>query len=152
MNEKALEDLQHSLNLIAEAAPIFKDPWHLIGSAAAYLAGADVGVINDIDLMLSLDDLKALKNYWRDLPAESPAPSNHFRSTLFYCFQTPLPIEAMAEFELKTSDGEWLKILPKTRVQYGDLFAPDIAEQIEILRLMGRPKDAPRITALEQLL
>ena len=57
----------------------------------------------------------------------------------------------MAAFELKTPDGAWLAIEPKTRVRYGDLYAPAVSEQIEILRLMNRPKDAPRIAALEAL-
>ena len=31
------------------------------------------------------------------------------------------------------------------------LYAPDVAEQIGVLRLMRRPKDAPRIAALTRL-
>lgn len=152
MTKAAREQLQRSLNMIAEAAPLFKDPWHLIGSAAAHIAGADVSDVNDIDLLLSTDDIHTLKAHWQDLHAEPPAPSNQFRSAIFYRFQTPLPIEAMTNFELKTPDGEWLKIEPRTRVQYGDLYAPDIAEQIDILRCMSREKDKPRIEALNELL
>ena len=142
--------LERSLSMIAEAAPFFEDPWRVIGSAAGYLAGADVGDINDIDLLLSIRDIKALKECWRDIPAGPPVPSEQFRSALFHRFETPLPVEAMADFELKTPGGAWLAIKPKTRVRHGTLYAPDVAEQIDILRLMNRPKDAPRIAALEQ--
>lgn len=145
-------DLEHALSMIAEAARGFKDPWHIIGSAAAHLAGADAGVINDIDLLLSIRDTKALREQWPGAPVAPPVASDQFRSKIFYRFATPLPIEAMAAFELRTRNGDWLAITPKTRVRHGDLYAPDIAEQIAILRLMDRPKDAPRIAALERLL
>ena len=142
---------QQSLALIAEAAPLLRDNWILIGSAAAKLAGADVGDINDIDLLLSARDNHALKEHWRDWQILPATPSKQFRSAFFYRFDTPLPIEAMAGFELRMLQGNWKRIKPQTRVQYGDMFAPDINEQIAILKLMNRPKDAPRIKALERL-
>lgn len=151
MSESGPGDLERSLSMIAEASRAFKDPWHIIGSAAGHLAGADVGAINDIDLMLSIRDIKALKDHWRDVPTGPPAPSDQFRSKIFYCFETPLPVEAMAAFELKAPGGGWMAIEPKTRVRYGNLYAPAVSEQIEILRLMNRPKDTPRIAALEAL-
>ena len=138
--------------MLAEAARDFRDPWLLIGSAAARLAGAQVERINDIDLLLSLRDLETLKERWRDIPGNPPPPSAQFRSAGFRRFETPLPVEAIAEFELKTERGEWMRIAPKTRVRHGDLYAPSVAEQIEILRLMGREKDGPRIAALTELL
>ena len=144
-------DLERSLSMIVEAAPLFEDPWWVIGSAAGYLVGADAGGVNDIDLLLSIRDIKTLKTHWRETPAGPPVPSEQFRSALFHRFETPLPVEAMADFELKTPGGAWLTIRPKTRVRYGNLYAPDVAEQIGILRLMNRPKDAPRIATLEQL-
>ena len=145
-------DLEQTLTMIAGAARVFKDPWRIIGSAAAHLAGADVSEINDIDLLLSIRDITLLKEQWRDIPVGPPVASDHFRSEIFYRFETPMPVEAMAAFELKTRNGDWLAIAPKTHIRHGALYAPDIAEQIAILRLMGRPKDAPRIAALERLL
>jgi len=142
---------QRSLALIVEAAPIFRDNWLLVGSAAARIAGADVGHIKDIDLLLSARDNHALKDHWRDRPILPATPSEQFRSEIFHRFDAPLPIEAMSGFELQTLQGEWKRIAPQTRIQFGDMFAPDIDEQIAILKLMGRPKDAPRIMALERL-
>ena len=57
----------------------------------------------------------------------------------------------MAAFELKLPSGEWAHIEPKTRKQFGEMFAPEIDEQISLLKLMNRPKDAPRIAALMRL-
>jgi len=139
------------LELIVGAAPIFEDDWLLIGSAAAYVAGADVGPVNDIDLLLSARDLKTLDVHWRDRERLAVSPSSRFRSALFHRIEAPLPIEAMAGFELK-SGGDWVRMDPKTRVDYGGVFAPAITEQIEILEMMGRDKDRPRISALQQLL
>ena len=151
MSESRSSDLDISLSMLADASRVFQDRWHVIGSAAGHLAGADVGAINDIDLMLSIRDIKALKDHWRDVPTGPPEPSDQFRSDIFYRFETPLPIEAMAAFELKAPGGAWMAIEPKTRIRYGNIYAPAVSEQIEILRLMNRPKDAARIAALEAL-
>ncbi len=140
------------MELIAGAAPIFEDDWLLIGSAAAYVAGADVGLVNDIDLLLSARDINALDAHWPDRKRLAVSPSNQFRSQLFHRFDAPLPIEAMAGFELKTRDGDWVRIEPKTRIDYGGVFAPAVAEQIEILEMMGRVKDRKRISALQNIL
>ena len=141
-----------SLAHITDAAHIFQDHWVLIGSAAAKLAGADVGRINDIDILLSVDDFHRLKKHWDQRPTLLAETSAQFRSQHFCRYDAPLPIEAMAEFELKNANGAWIKIEPKTRQQYGALYAPEISEQIEILNLMGREKDTPRIAALKQQL
>ena len=152
MSEADVDALEQSFSIIAEAARGFKDPWHIIGSAAAHVAGAEVGKINDIDLLLSIRDIEMLREKWPEIPAGPPVASDQFRSEIFYRFETPMPVAAMAAFELRARDGDWVAIAPKTRIRHGDLYAPDIAEQIAILRLMGRAKDAPRIAALQRLL
>ena len=45
MSERGGGDLDLSLSMIAEASRVFQDCWHIIGSAAGQLAGADVGAI-----------------------------------------------------------------------------------------------------------
>jgi len=140
------------LQLIADAAVIFQDRWLLIGSAAAHVAGVDVGAIADIDLLLSERDINALDVHWRNRKRLDAQPSHRFRSQIFHRFDAPLPIEAMAGFELKTRNGDWIRLAPKTRIQFGAFYAPGLSEQVKILNLMGREKDAPRILALEKLL
>jgi len=144
--------LAASLQLIADAATIFEDGWLLIGSAAAHVVGADIGAIADIDLLLSERDINALDAHWRDRKRLAAQPSDRFRSQVFHRFDAPLPIEAMAGFELKTRNGDWLWLEPKSRAQFGAFYAPSLSEQVEILKLMGREKDTPRILALEKLL
>ncbi len=145
-------DLSACLRMITNAAPVFQDDWFLIGSAAAHVAGADVGVISDIDLLLTERDITALDQHWRERKRLPPGESDQFQSKIFHRFEAPLPIEAMAGFELKTPADEWLSIWPNTRVQFGQVFAPSITEQIEIMALMNRDKDRNRITALKSLL
>ena len=145
------EAFRQSIALVAEAAPLFYDNWVLIGSAAAKLAGADVGRINDIDLLLSKRDIQALENHWADRVILPAIRSEQFRSEVFDRFDAPLPIEAMTGFELRLANGEWTRISPKTRIQHGVMFAPDIEEQIAMLKLMNRPKDTQRIAALMRL-
>jgi hypothetical protein len=148
---KVAAALAASLQLITDAAAIFQDRWLLIGSAAAHVAGADVGAIADIDLLLSERDINALDTHWRSRKRMDVQPSDRFRSKIFHRFDAPLPIEAMAGFELKAPNGDWLRLAPKTRQQFGAFYAPGVSEQIEILKLMGREKDAPRILVLKKM-
>jgi hypothetical protein len=90
--------------------------------------------------------------HWRDRKRLDAQPSDLFRSQIFHRFDAPLPIEAMAGFELKNPKGDWIRLAPKTRMPFGTFYAPGVSEQIEILKLMRREKDAPRILALEKLL
>lgn len=143
--------LHRSLALIADAAPVFQDDWFLIGSAGAYIAGATVENIKDVDLLLSRRDICALKSLWAERRADPPAPSDQFRSAVFYRFDALLPIEAMADFEMRLPSGDWIKVRPETRCAHGGLFAPSAEEQITLLKMMGREKDAPRIAALQAI-
>jgi hypothetical protein len=143
--------LTASLQLIADAATVFQDRWLLIGSAAAHVAGADVGAIADIDLLLSERDINALDVHWRDRKRLDVQPSDRFRSQIFHRFDAPLPIEAMAGFELKAPNGDWIRLAPKTRMPFGAFYATSLSEQVEILKLMRREKDAPRILALKKM-
>lgn len=144
--------LAKTLDLIVEAAPAFEDDWWIIGSAAAALAGADIAEVRDVDLLLSENDARRLVGRWSDRPKPAAATSDQFRSAVFARFEhAPLAIEAMGGFEMKVRD-EWWKIAPLTRVAYGDVFTPSVAEQIALLEAMGREKDAARISALHAVL
>ncbi len=141
-----------AIDLVSAASQSFCDDWWLIGSAAARISGADITAINDIDLLLSPRDFDALRDLWQDRRSSPPKPSLQFRSSAFRVYEAPMPIETFAELELRTDEGVWRRILPQTRVQYGAVFAPSPEEQIEILRLMDRPKDVERIKALQALI
>ncbi len=142
------ENLKTTLRLISDVAPYFRDKWTLIGSAAAFVAGADIGEVGDVDLLLSEHDFEKLELLWGDREKLPARKNSQFRSKRFSRFSSPLPIEVMAGFELKAANGEWIKVTPKTRVRFGELFAPSVNEQISLLRLMRRKKDESRIAAL----
>lgn len=132
-------------------AQCFNEPWWLIGSAGAHIAGADVGPVKDIDLLVSAQDADALCDQWREFLLPAAAAHPQFRSNPFYRFQRALVVETMANFEIRI-DGVWTPIVIHTRENHNGLYAPTLNEQISILRRMNRAKDAPRIAALEALL
>ena len=147
---KNLPALRDTLADIRAAAASFQDDWHVLGSAAAHLAGAETGPVADIDLLLSARDAGALAELWADCRQPTPPPSAQFRSDPFYRFQRALPVEAMANFEMLV-DGRWRAVAFATRMPVDGLFIPSPAEQIAVLQQMGREKDQPRIAALAAL-
>lgn len=140
--------LAETLWIIASAAPEFRDEWWIIGSAAAALAGAEIAEVRDVDVLLSARDARGLLKRWALAPKFAAAASGQFRSAVFARFeQAPLAIEAMGEFEMRVQ-GEWRRVWPSTREARGGVFTPSVAEQIALLKAMGREKDLPRIEAL----
>jgi hypothetical protein len=144
--------LASTFRVIEEAAPDFADEWWIIGSAAAALAGADVGEVRDVDLLLSERDAEALLARWREAPKLAVEPGGVFRSAVFARFgHAGLPIEMMGGFELRVR-GAWRLIWPLTRESFGAFYAPSVSEQIALLQTMGREKDRSRIAALRALI
>jgi hypothetical protein len=143
--------LQKTLADIKMVASRFQDAWWVIGSAAAHLAGADAGAVQDVDLLLSARDARLLTAKWQDRLLPPPAPSTQFRSDPFYRFDGPLAVEAMANFEMNVR-GAWRAITPETCIEIDGVPVPNVDEQIRLLRMMDRIKDQPRIKALEALL
>ena len=140
--------LAATIDLIAAAAPHFRDEWWIIGSAAAALAGADIADVRDVDLLLSEGDATALLARWTHAANAPPDRSDRFRSAVFARFgHGPLAIEAFGGFEMRVR-GAWRPVTPLTRVARGTVFTPSIAEQIALLEAMGRDKDSIRIEAL----
>jgi hypothetical protein len=132
-----------------------RDPWVIIGSAAAALAGADV-VVADLDVMSSVDDAERLKGLWKSRLNTSyePAGAALFRSH-FARFDFPgMPVEVMGGLELYR-DGTWQP------VQVGEIVhvawagvqvpIPTSSEQILMLERFARPKDLLRTQLLRAL-
>jgi hypothetical protein len=144
-------DLEDALAAVDAALSKTKDIWWVIGSAAAWLAGAEVLDVADIDILVSERDAATLRASW-GADAASREQSPLFRSQVFFrSEQFPMPVEVMAGFEIFT-DGKWRRLQPRSRVRFKGLFAPSVAEQMEILALMDRPKDALRREALRRLI
>jgi hypothetical protein len=142
--------LKQTLDMVAEAAGELREPWWIIGSAAAVLAGLDEQVA-DVDLLTGAAGARQLLRRWAVVPA-APSPSPLFASDIFGRLTTaPLPIEIMGGLRVR---GD--RLLPATRmaVPWGDrqLYTPGVPEQIAILRLFGRDKDLERAERLEAML
>lgn len=143
-------DLAATLDVVAAAAGGLSDDWWLIGSAAMALVGVSGLTPPDVDLLVSERDARGLIAAWNAEVAPLSS-SDLFRSRIFAKARiAPLPVEIMAGFEVQADDG-WRLVLPRTRTAIGGVFVPTIAEQVEICRLFGRPKDLARIGALEAL-
>ncbi|MHB1992094.1 nucleotidyltransferase family protein [Metallibacterium scheffleri] len=134
---------------------VCRDPWIVIGSAAAYLAGAAVTVA-DLDVLTSVRDAQAMAGHWqaqRDLEY-TPADSPRFRSHLARFHFGGLPVEVMGGLEVSGADG-WVpvRIGASTRVDIGGLAVPipTVAEQIRVLQSFARPKDFQRVALLKAL-
>ncbi|RDI99718.1 hypothetical protein DVT68_02430 [Dyella solisilvae] len=128
------------------------EPWCLIGSAAALLAGADVGVA-DVDVLVSRNDAEQLMTLWaeRREHTHEPVSAERFRSH-FARFRFPgLPVEVMGELELNQGDG-WkpVKAGKLTLVGLNGLAVPvpSLEDQIRILESFGREKDLLRAELL----
>ena len=128
------------------------DPWCVIGSTAALLAGAEVSVA-DVDVLTSPEDAERLMALWaeRREPAHEPAGAERFRSH-FARFRFPgLPVEVMGGLELNQGDG-WMPV-EAGRLTLAGLNGlavpmPSVEDQIRILESFGREKDRARAKAL----
>jgi hypothetical protein len=142
--------LASTLDLCAEATSALREPWWIIGSAAAFLVGLE-NEVADVDLLTSPADAHDLLGAW-GVEAATPSPSPLFASAVFgRASVAPLPIEVMAGTRVR---GELLS--PRTRIavpwRERLLHVPDAREQIAILRLFGREKDLQRAERLEAIL
>lgn len=141
--------------LVAELHVHCAEPWCLIGSAAALLLGAEVGVA-DVDVLVSRADADTLIALWADRldSAHVPADGERFRSH-YARFRFPsLPVEVMGDLELDAGEG-WRPVSPGRLVLVGlhglAVPVPALDEQIRLLESFGRDKDRVRADALRQL-
>lgn len=132
------------------------DPWCVIGSTAALLAGADVSVA-DVDVLTSREDAERLMALWADRREHvyEPAGAERFRSH-FARFRFPgVPVEVMGGLELNRGDG-WKPVLAGRLVLAGlnglAVPMPSVDDQIRILQSFGRDKDLARARLLALLL
>jgi hypothetical protein len=144
--------LRTTLRAVAELMTAARQPWWIIGGAAAALHGA-LGAVGDVDVLLGGDDAVRLLPVL-GLRAEPGAESDEFRSALFARWtMPPVAVEFMAGFEAMTGVG-WRAVAFTTRermeVDGAALFVPERDELIGYLRMLGRSKDLARIRLLER--
>ena len=142
-------DLAITLDAVARAAARLRSDWWIIGSAAAALLGSDETPA-DVDVLCDEADARRLCAAMGGEPLPVGG-SELFRSVfLARVSSTPLPIEIMASLDLNAASG-WTSVRPRTRLPAGGLFVPDAAEQAQICRQFGRPKDLARAARLDAL-
>jgi len=132
-----------------------RDPWTLIGSAAAWLAGAAVAVA-DLDVLTSTRDAQTLAGRWRDRcdSTHVPADGERFRSRFARFRFSAMPVEVMGGLELRGTNGwEPVRIEETFLVPIDGLAVPipTITEQVRVLESFGRPKDHQRAAQLKRL-
>lgn len=132
-----------------------RDPWTVIGSAAAWLVGAEV-VVADLDVFTSVRDAETLIDHWQAnrVSDHAPAGADRFRSHFARFAFSALPVEVMGGLEVFGTHGwEPLRIDQTITVDFADLAipVPTIEEQIRVLKIFGRPKDLQRVTLLESI-
>lgn len=160
MNPSVDVDMDEALrDALAAAVPDLhrccRDPWTLIGSAAARLAGADVSVA-DLDVLTSIRDAEALAGEWwaRRDDAYVPGDSGRFRSCYARFHFPGLPVEVMGGLELFGENG-WVPVqVGETETVDMDGLAvtiPSIGEQLRIMENFGRAKDLRRAALLKSL-
>jgi hypothetical protein len=137
----------------AAAAAAAREPWWIIGSAAAFLHGARTPVA-DIDLLMSAGDAAAVLEA-AGVTASAGGESDLFSSEVFGTIRgNGLPIEVFGGFGLRAGQ-HWRPVVLKTRVAAAvgacTLWVPAREELAALFRSFGRPKDLARAALLEGL-
>src|SRR5204863_484841 len=113
-----------------------------------------LAAIDDVDILTTPAGARRLAAQW-GVESNTPWPSEKFDSEVFFQrSDTPLAVEVMAGFRVKAA-GDWIPVLPKTRVDLtwpgGPWFAPSRAELLDMLALFGRAQDHERAQLLAAL-
>jgi hypothetical protein len=136
---------RNGLEFLARHMPPDADPWCVIGSAALVISGIGGVTPEDIDVVSTKRTLDKLLMKAGTGPVV-PKPNALFRSDPFgrIVREGALDIEVQGDLEV-CIDGEWRPLVISTReaVQVGrhHIYVPALAEQADIFKLFGRPKD-----------
>jgi hypothetical protein len=148
------DDLASLLLRLAPDLDGLAEPWTVIGSAAMILAGADWPDCADLDILTTAAGATALEAAWADWrrPGEPPPPDGPFRSRFSRYDFAPGAVEVMGDLEVRTPGG-WSRLALGAPVGHAlgarTWPAPDLARQVAILKLFGRPKDLAKAAFLE---
>jgi hypothetical protein len=151
MTRDGLADLLEELAVDLDA---MDHPWRLIGSAALMVAGVDWPSCQDIDILTTSVGAQALEARWasrRDAgyPLDGEAP---FRSRFSAYDFAHGRVELMGDLMVRGPYG-WTPLDPGPMAHHlfaGRMWpAPDLEDQVRILKTFGRPKDLEKAAVLE---
>lgn len=139
--------------LVPRIAACFRDPWWIIGSTAAHLAGAPEIVPHDVDVLASVRDVDAFVARHGEALDRSTVPADgaRFRSRFARFTFAPLPVELMGALEVDAGDGWQAVHVAATRWLDCGGYAvpvPSRAEQLRLFELFGRDKDLAKARLL----
>jgi hypothetical protein len=151
MKASPTDNLVKTLGMVATAAARAQDPWWIIGSAAVALHGGAVGVLRDVDVMMSGRDAEDLLLAAGKEPRKGTS-DGRFRSEVFGTWTNPpIPVEVFGGFQLRV-DGAWREVSLATREAANaggaTVFVPSRLELVRLLTDFGRPKDLERVRLL----
>jgi hypothetical protein len=150
------EELEALLGRLAPDLETLGEPWAVIGSAAMMLAGVDWPDCADLDIVTTgagAERLESLWSAWRR-PGDPPPANGPFRSRFARFLFPEGAVETMGDLEIREA-GTWRRleiVEPVLFAAGGGLWpAPGLAEQAQILRRFGRPKDLAKARHLDEL-
>ncbi|CAN7543902.1 hypothetical protein [Bosea sp. LjRoot237] len=137
-----------SVAVVMEAA---REPWWIIASAAAALHGASPISVADVDVLLSVEDIRRILPALGIEPYRGP-PNPLFRSKILAKWLAPpVPVDLMAGFEHRVG-GSWHLVQLTTRqaiaIGAATVYVPEQDELRRIIESFGRPKDLERARLL----
>lgn len=143
-----------SLSAFLGVSSHLEQPWWIIGGAATALMTSDFSDVHDVDVLLAPQDAQRLIAAL-DLVDGSDGGTGRFKSEVYGTWSAPpLPIDLLGGFQVKVGN-KWTPIVPTTRcpclTPAGTVFLPSIDEQMEITKLLGRPRDFVRIDRLKSI-
>ena len=149
------DELASLLGEIAEDLNALDHPWRLVGSAALMVAGVDWPSCQDVDILTTTVGAQALEARWaaqrdEDFVVDAAAP---FRSRFSTYRFAQGRVEVMGDLMVRGPYG-WTPLDPGPVVHHpfaGRLWpAPDLRDQVRILRTFGRTKDFEKAVAIER--
>lgn len=141
------------LSNVITAFSVTQDPWCIIAGAATALHTGDWSDVHDIDVIVSVADARRLIA-GADFVDRTDGGNDVYRSVIYASRPGPVDIDIFGDFEIYAG-GRWTSVTPTPialDTPAGTVFIPGVQEQLAITRMLGRPKDSPRIARLEQLL
>ena len=152
---ECVSSLRAAVAHLSSKLEICCDSWVLIGSAAMALHGVDIGLVDDIDVMMSPDDARRL------LPACdgvicTGGVQGRFCSEVYFSFPVDAwRVEVMAGMNVRTKLG-WEPVGMPDAVPHqidGEFVnLPSLVALAELCTRFGRPKDLVRRALIEAYL
>lgn len=141
------------LTALIDAFTASSDPWCIIAGAATALHTSDWSDVHDIDVVVSVADACRLVAGCGFVD-RSDGGNGTYRSAIYATRPGEVEIDIFADFEICVG-GIWTPVMPTPiaiETPAGVAFVPSVEEQLAITRMLGRPKDSPRIARLEVIL